>query len=372
MFKLLLTFSFQVATKHNLSVFSKSIAVNPVFLHLTILNFLRSYANLVAAAVDRLRALDGVRQREIRLGESEARLDRAVLAAGMGTWEWDASNDALQLFIGVEALHVREAGAQSSGPALHQVVHPEDWPAVVVALDRALRGESQGNLVSEFRVVLPDHTIRWLQITGSAEQKVIGVTTRVVGFTQDITASRDADERILHLARHDGLTGLLNRRALRERLEDALLRSQRGEDCAILTLDLHPFKHVNDSLGHAAGDAVLCSVASRLLEATRETDVVSRPGGDEFVVIQFGLHQPNDVEILAARIIETLSQPHEIDGHKVTTGVSIGIAVAPADGTEVEHVLKYADLALYRAKSDDGVRFRFYKPRIYSHALADC
>ena len=326
------------------------------------LTFLRSYANLLAPAVDRLRVVDELRQREARLRESEARLDRAISAAGMGTWEWEAVSDTVRFFPSFEALHVRDAGAPPAPPTLDQVVHPEDWPAVTAALHQTLKGENEGRLATEFRVVLQDDAVHWLRVTGSAEHGGGGAPNRVAGFTQDITTSRDAEKRILHMARHDGLTGLLNRYALRERLEDALLRTRRGEGCAVLALDLDRFKEVNDTLGHAVGDAVLRSVATRLLEVARETDVVARPGGDEFVVIQFGLHQPRDAEALAARIVATLGRPHEIDGQKVGTGVSIGIAVAPEDGADVEQVLRCADLALYGAKGDDADRFRFFEP----------
>jgi len=326
------------------------------------IHFLRSYANLLAAAVDRLRVIGEVRQAQVLLYESETRLARAISAAGMSTWEWDTVNDTLRFSRGFEALYGREIGTLSSVAAVQRAVHPEDRPPMAVALNRVLQGENEGNYTAEFRVVLPGGSVRWLRSTGHAEFDVMGAPVRLAGVTQDITISRRAEERIAHMARHDGLTGLLNRRALGERLEDALLRSQRGESCAVLALDLDRFKEVNDTLGHAVGDAVLCSVASRLLDVTRETDVLARPGGDEFVIIQFGLHQLQDVETLATRIIETLSQPYEIDGHMVTTGVSIGIAVAPADGTEVEQVLRCADLALYGAKGNDEIRFRFFEP----------
>lgn len=324
--------------------------------------FLRSYANLLAAAVDRLCIIGEVRQAQALLHESEARLAHAISAAGMSTWEWDTVSDTLRFSSGFEALFGREIGTLPSVAAVQRAIHPEDRPPVAVALDRALQGENKGDYAAEFRVVLPNGSIRWLRSAGHAEFDMMGGPVRLAGVTQDITVSRSAEERIAHMARHDGLTGLLNRRALEERLEDALLRSHRGEGCAILALDLDRFKDVNDTLGHAVGDAVLCAVASRLLEATRETDVLARPGGDEFIIIQFGLHQLQDVETLATRIIARLSQPYEIDGHRVSTGVSIGIAVAPADGTEVEQVLRCADLALYGAKKDDEIRFRFFEP----------
>ena len=322
--------------------------------------FLQSYANLLAAAVDRLRV-------EAQLRESEARLGRAVSAAGMGTWEWNPNNDMVKHSGGFEALFDREIGTVESLAGLERSIHPEDWPKLRAALDRALQSKSSGGLISDFRVAMPHNQVRWLRATGTAEFDHDDTPIRMAGVTQDITSSRDAEKRIAFMALHDGLTGLINRSALREQLEHALLRSRRGEGCAVLSLDLDRFKDVNDTFGHAVGDALLCSVASRLIQATRETDVVARPGGDEFVIIQMGLHHPHDVEPLVTRIIEKLSKPYQINGRDITIGVSIGIALVPTDGTEVEEVLRCADLALYGAKGDSIVRFRFFEPAMHTH-----
>jgi diguanylate cyclase (GGDEF)-like protein/PAS domain S-box-containing protein len=330
--------------------------------------FLHSYASHLAAAVDRLRVIGALQQGEARLRESEARLARAISAAGMSTWEWDTANGTLHFSEGFEALHGQEAGTLPSWNAVQNAVHPQDRLPLAAALDRALQGEKNGGLKTEFRVALSDGTIRWLRMTGQAEHDASGVPTRIAGVTQDITTSHNAEGHVTYMAQHDSLTGLMNGRTLRLRLEDALLRSRRGEGCAVLALDLDRFKEVNDTLGHAAGDAVLRSVASRLLEVTRETDIVARPGGDEFAIVQSNLHQQLDAEALAMRIITKLGQPHEIDGRSVTTGVSIGIAVAPGDGTEVDQVLRCADLALYSAKVDDSFRFRFFEPGMQARA----
>jgi diguanylate cyclase (GGDEF)-like protein/PAS domain S-box-containing protein len=332
------------------------------------LDFLHSYASHLAAAVDRLRVIGEIQRGEARLRESEARLARAISAAGMTTWEWDTAGDTLHFSEGFEALHGQDSGTLPSWDALQDAVHPEDQKQLAAALDRALQGEGNGSLSIEFRVTLPDGSIRWLRTTGTAKQNGGGIPGRIAGVTQDITASHDAESRIAYLALHDGLTGLINRLTLRLRLDEALLRSRRGEGCAILALDLDRFKEVNDTLGHAAGDAVLRSVTSRLLDVTRETDIVARPGGDEFVIIQSSLHQPRDAEALAVRVISKLNQPHEIDGHSVITGVSIGIAIAPEDGSDVDQILQCADLALYSSKMDDTSRFRFFEPGMQARA----
>jgi diguanylate cyclase (GGDEF)-like protein len=167
---------------------------------------------------------------------------------------------------------------------------------------------------------------------------------------------------IRRVATHDALTGLPNRTLLHEKIEDALARVRRGETLAVLCLDLDHFKSVNDTLGHAVGDTLLRAVTARLTKCVRETDVVSRLGGDEFVVIQFDLEKPEQAGVLARRIIDAIAEPFDVDGHRVVVGMSVGIAIAPTDGEDRELLLRSADMALYRAKSDGRGACRFFEP----------
>lgn len=183
-----------------------------------------------------------------------------------------------------------------------------------------------------------------------------------VALHEDVTEKRRAQERIQFLARHDLLTGLPNRGVLREEIERALAGNRRGEALALLTLDLDRFKPVNDTYGHAAGDALLQQVALRLRDCARKTDLVSRLGGDEFAVIQRGGLQPKGSTRLATRVIEALMRPFEIDGQPIHIGTSIGIALAPKDGADAETLLRHADLALYRAKSSGRGEFSYFEP----------
>ena len=178
---------------------------------------------------------------------------------------------------------------------------------------------------------------------------------------QDITEQRRSEAKITYMALHDALTGLPNRVLLNERLEHALARSRRGELVATHMLDLDHFKHVNDTLGHAAGDKLLQMVAQRLSALVRETDTIARMGGDEFAVMQVDIAQPADATTLAARIIEELSCPFDIDGQQVVVGTSVGIALGAAAGGSPEEVMRNADLALYRAKGDGRGTYRFFE-----------
>ena len=178
--------------------------------------------------------------------------------------------------------------------------------------------------------------------------------------------NRDA-ERIRHLALHDALTDLPNRFLLKERADHALTVATRSKSTvALLYLDLDRFKPINDLLGHSGGDELLVQVAKRMQAELRSSDTLARVGGDEFVVVTTGF-QAEQVATLAGRLLETVAQPFDLDGHKVEIGVSIGIAISPADGDDQESLMRAADTALYRAKQEKRGTFRFFEPAMDEH-----
>ena len=178
---------------------------------------------------------------------------------------------------------------------------------------------------------------------------------------EDITARRKAEAQIAHMAHHDALTDLPNRVLFRERLVKALESVDRGK-LAVLCIDLDRFKAVNDMLGHPIGDALLRVVGDRLQASARPTDLVARLGGDEFAIVQTGTEQPFGATALATRLIAEIAKPFGLDGHHVEIGASVGISIAPNDGSDPDKLLKNADLALYRAKSDGRDSYRFFEP----------
>ena len=184
-----------------------------------------------------------------------------------------------------------------------------------------------------------------------------------VATHEDITEQRRSEVKIEYMAHHDALTDLANRVLLNERLDQALVRRLDGEDMvAVHHLDLDQFKAVNDTFGHPAGDKLLKIVADRLRGLVRETDTIARTGGDEFVIVQTPIADPAQATSLAQAIVELMGEPFDIDGHQVVIGASIGIAVGPGDGSKSDHLLRNADLALYRAKGDGRGTFRFFEP----------
>src|SRR5215213_8897094 len=185
-----------------------------------------------------------------------------------------------------------------------------------------------------------------------------------VSTFEDVTERRRAEAQIAHMSRHDALTDLPNRLVFREHMEQNLARVRRGESIVVLCLDLDHFKSVNDTLGHAVGDALLQAVAGRLRECVRDTDIVARLGGDEFAVLQVGAAQPAHATALAQRIVDVLGEKFDVAGHQLVIGASVGIAVSPNDGDERDQLMKNADLALYRAKQDGRNGFRFFEPEM--------
>jgi diguanylate cyclase (GGDEF)-like protein len=182
-----------------------------------------------------------------------------------------------------------------------------------------------------------------------------------VATHEDVTEQKRAEERISYAAHHDSLTGLPNRKLFCEQLEQALKRVRRGERLAVLYLDLDHLKRINDTLGHPAGDKLLKGVADRLRGCVRDIDLVARLSGDEFAIIQTSLDGPADVVDLAMRAREAIHEPFDLDGHEVTVDISVGISMAPNDATDLNELLKTADIALYEAKNTGRGIYCFYQ-----------
>jgi diguanylate cyclase (GGDEF)-like protein len=180
----------------------------------------------------------------------------------------------------------------------------------------------------------------------------------------DVTDRRMAEEKVVFMARHDALTGLANRTLFAEKMAQTLEGLSLGAMAPVLFLDLDQFKTINDTLGHAAGDLLLTKFADRLKRCLRPGDMISRVGGDEFTVVLSETWSMDTTIALAERIIEATNQPFDLDGQRATVGVSIGIAVAPTDGTSMDSLLRNADMALYRAKAEGRGTWRLYEPEM--------
>ena len=248
---------------------------------------------------------------------------------------------------------------------------PKDAKSIDDADTESLQDSDQVNY-KEIEVNTPMRGPRMQSTRRMVIKNSRGEAKCIIAVIEDVTERKKAEQRIAFLAHHDALTGLANRAALIQKIEEAAARRRRLEEpFTVLLLDLDRFKQVNDTLGHPAGDALLIEVATRLKSLLRETDVLARLGGDEFAVIQAGeSDQRKAAKLLAERIIEMLRQPFEIDGGNISIGTSIGIAPAFEHGTESEDLLKMADLALYRAKSSGRNGYCFFDPEMSEIASA--
>jgi diguanylate cyclase (GGDEF)-like protein len=299
-----------------------------------------------------------LRAREAELQAQNLRFDAAISHMSQGLVMFDGDARLVicnQRFI---AMYRLEAENIKPGDSLRHVIDR-----------RIANGTFSGD---------PEHFIGNISVTIKAGQQItqfvelddgrtIAVVRRPmpgggwVATHEDVTERRLAEIKIAHMARHDALTDLPNRLLLRERLNEALAQVERGQRLAVLYLDLDQFKNVNDSLGHPTGDELLRAVAQRLRGCVKDTDTISRVGGDEFFIIQTGINNATDAEHLARRIVEALRAPYELHGHLVMIDASIGIALAPTDGSDANELLKNADMALYGAKADGRGVYRFFE-----------
>lgn len=180
---------------------------------------------------------------------------------------------------------------------------------------------------------------------------------------EEIQERRLAEEQIRHLAHHDPLTGLLNRRLLEDRLEQAMgIAKRNGKQVAVQFIDLDHFKEVNDRLGHRVGDLLLQAVAMRLRGLLREVDTISRVGGDEFVVVLPDMQSATAAGETAQRVLRALEKPYSIEGHELTVTPSIGVSRYPKDGSNAQMLISRADAAMYQAKKSGRANYRMFSP----------
>jgi len=295
-------------------------------------------------------------RRELARAHEIARLGtwRIELTAGVQSWSWSPE---LHRLFGTDPARFTPAVA-----AYDAIIHPGDRAHVAAAHARALAGLPESY---EWRAVCPDGIERRI-LTELCPELVGDKAIALRGVCQDITERHAAEARIRYLAEHDGLTGLANRVVLHDRLGKALAsrRQRPGADnkVALLYLDLDGFKAVNDHHGHAAGDRVLAQAAARMASLIRGEDTLARLGGDEFAILQVAHEQPAAAEALSRRLVTALAKPYGIgDGVEVqAVSGSIGIAIAPRDGDQVDSLLAAADVALYQAKANGRNGAAFY------------
>jgi len=288
----------------------------------------------------------------LALRESEERYALAVCGANDGLFDWDLRRNRIHFSPRWKEMLGHGAGEIGSTPEewLGRI-HPEEVGEFRQRLDAHLKGQ-EAHFELEYRVRHQDGTYRWMLSRGLAVRDEQGEAYRMAGSLTDVTRRKEAEERLLHDALHDALTGLANRTLFGDRLHQALARSRRRDDYsfAVLYVDFDQFKVINDSLGHLAGDEVLMALARRLEACLRPGDTVARLGGDEFAVLVEDVDDVSQALRIADRIHEGLSPPLRIRGHDVFATASVGIARAATRYEQAHELLRDADIAMYRAK----------------------
>jgi diguanylate cyclase (GGDEF)-like protein/PAS domain S-box-containing protein len=244
-------------------------------------------------------------------------------------------------------------------------VHPDDRP-------RLMQSQSMQQMeLLEYRLKRADGAWRDVQSRSFPVYDAQGRVARVAAVVHDITDQKAQELRIQHLAYHDALTGLPNRMLVFDRLGRGLAHAQRMRTTlAVIFLDLDRFKTINDTLGHLAGDALLCQVADRLRTSVRDTDTVARLGGDEFLVVLEAMQEAAQVAHVADKLLSSMAAPFVLHGQELHVTTSLGISLYPRDGQDAETLLKYADTALYKAKDAGRNAYRFFSPEMDAQAHA--
>jgi PAS domain S-box-containing protein len=320
-------------------------------------------------------------------------LSSAQRIARMGGWEWHADTDRIFLSAEVcDMFGLSKDDSEAKAERFRSYVHSDDREGVHQAVLAALRGIRPFDL--QHRLTLPDGTERHVHAKAEVSFGADGRAQNMRGTIQDVTERWLAEQKIHNLAYYDSLTGLPNRLMFRDQLDRAIARCLReGQQLAVMFLDLDKFKRVNDTLGHSVGDQLLAAAAERVANCVRGTEMVSRDGarlqvaeeaqavragksphvgrlgGDEFTLYLEDVGEPQNAARVARRILTELSRPFVLGQHEIGMSASIGIAVCPADGKDVEQLLGNADVAMYHAKEQGRNNYQFYSRAMNAEAF---
>ena len=311
------------------------------------------------------------KRQEEALALSEQRVALASQGANDGLWDWDLATDTITYTLRWKnLLGYAEDEIADKISEWFDKIHPEDLKEVREKIEQHLRGETY-HFEDEYRMRHKDGSYRWVLCRGVAVTDEHGTPYRFAGSQSDITARKEAEVRLFHDASHDTLTGLPNRALFLNRLGGAIRMLRRNPQTrfAVLFIDLDRFKPINDTLGHKAGDELLVEVGRRLRLCLRDHDLVGRLGGDEFAILLEHLDNGDVPVRVAERIQRELSASVVLDGHDISISASIGIALSAEGYDNPDDLLRDADIAMYRAKSDGKARFAIFDEKLHEIAV---
>jgi diguanylate cyclase (GGDEF)-like protein/PAS domain S-box-containing protein len=308
------------------------------------------------------------KQAEVALQQSEERFELAMMGANDGLFDWDLESGDI---------YFSPRWKSMLGYADDELPnHLDSWRELarsagredVIQLLQSRRVGQRDKFEIEYR--LPHRSGHAVDLLARAYIKKDGneVPVRVVGTHVDISARKQAEKEIQHLAFHDSLTGLPNRLLFNESLAQNLINFARDKQMfAVHLLDLDNFKDINDSLGHPVGDQLLVAVARRIRGVVRANDMLARLGGDEFALVQRGFTDTGEVSVLARKIVNAMNEAFQLQGDSVRTSVSVGIAMPAADDIDASRLMSFADVAMYKAKKNGGAGFAFFEDAMTEH-----
>lgn len=295
-----------------------------------------------------------------KLNKKEARLNEAQQIAKLGSWELKFSDQTL--IWSDEIYRIFEITPTEQPPSYDEfinAVHPEDRGVVDTAFTESLANKTPYEIIHRIR--MKDGRIKYVHEKGKTYYDSQGYPLRTIGTVQDITKQKSIEKKIEFMAHHDALTGLPNRILAQERTEQIMANAKRtGSKAALLFIDLDGFKTINDSLGHSVGDTILKNVTSRLIECIRKSDILSRQGGDEFLLVVSDIDTLEDIRTLADKLLIEMEKPFMLGNQSLCLSGSIGISIYPEHGETFETLLQCSDTAMYRAKETGKNSYCFY------------
>lgn len=334
----------------------------------TIAIFVTGYGLAFIPAYMHIRSRESDIRSRIEALRATSELEEAHAITHLGKWSHNAAKK--ETHCSAELLRILGLPLDTPHAAMPELfsrsIHPDDRTMVEEAFASC---GTAGQFTVDHRILLPDGSLRWVQLSGKQEFDDENRPAHLIGTLIDITARKEAQLSLERLARYDPLTGLPNRSMLHDQLRDALWHHRReSRSCAVLFLDLDRFKDINDSLGHSVGDLLLKEVAARIQSLLPTGTLVARWGGDEFIAVLNDVESETAVERTCRRVVHGLSTPFIVESYEFSVMASIGASLFPQDGTDPEVLIRNADTAMYAAKEATGQRYAFFAPEM--HKLA--
>jgi diguanylate cyclase (GGDEF)-like protein/PAS domain S-box-containing protein len=323
--------------------------------------------------IARVRVLDELKRANQQLKLSDDRWQFALEGAGDGVWDWDIqSGNVIYSRKWKQMLGFSDNEIDNNFMEWQNRVHPDDYPNIKQAL-KATLNNTKSNYSVECRLKCKDESWKWILSRGMVVSRdKNGTALRIVGTHTDISQLKQSEEAIWQHANFDSLTGLPNRRMLYAKLEEEMKKCVRSKNkLALLFLDLDRFKEINDSLGHDQGDILLNKTAKRLRECLYAQDIVARLGGDEFLILITDIRDETlkNIEIVAQRVLNSLTEAFQLTHEKAFVSASIGIAIYPDDSESIDNLIRNVDQAMYASKKRGGNCFTYFTQKMQENAL---